>query len=271
RIGLGLEVKGLMNIQFVIMPAEESRAASVYVIEVNPRASRTIPFISKVTGVPMVRLAVKVMLGQSLAKQGYQTGLFPKRRLFGIKAPVFSMSKLAGVDTYLGPEMKSTGEVMGIDYTFEAALAKALQAAGLMLPPRGGILLSIADRDKPEVLPIIRRLYQAGYDLYATEGTAVMIEGLGLPVTMITKKLSEGHPNVVDVIQSGTVHGVLNTITGGTSALRDGFMIRRTATEKRIPCFTSLDTARAAAEALVNGSQAFSVQPLPDYREKAPG
>ncbi len=269
-MGFGLEVKGLMNIQFVIMPGAESRAASVYVIEVNPRASRTIPFISKVTGVPMVKLAVKVMLGQSLAKQGYQTGLFPKRRLFGIKAPVFSMSKLAGVDTYLGPEMKSTGEVMGIDYTFEAALAKALQAAGLMLPPRGGILLSIADRDKLEVPPIIRRLHEAGYDLYATEGTAAMIEGLGLPVTMITKKLSEGHPNVVDVIQSGTVHGVLNTITGGTSALRDGFMIRRTATEKRIPCFTSLDTARVAAEALVNGSQAFSVQPLPDYREKPP-
>ena len=270
RIGLGLEVKGLMNIQFVIMPAVESRPASVYVIEVNPRASRTIPFISKVTGVPMVKLAVKVMLGVSLAQQGCQTGLFPKRRLFGIKAPVFSMSKLVGVDTYLGPEMKSTGEVMGIDYTFEAALAKALQAAGLMLPPRGGILLSIADRDKLEVPPIIRRLHETGYDLYATEGTAAMIEGLGLPVTMITKKLREGHPNVVDVIQSGTVHGVLNTITGGTSALRDGFMIRRTATEKRIPCFTSLDTARVAAEALVNGSQAFTVQPLPDYREKAP-
>ncbi len=270
RIGLGLEVKGLMNIQFVIMPATESRAASVYVIEVNPRASRTIPFISKVTGVPMVKLAVGVMLGQSLAKQGYQTGLFPKRRLFAIKAPVFSMSKLVGVDTYLGPEMKSTGEVMGIDYTFEAALAKALQAAGLMLPPRGGILLSIADRDKLEALPIIRRLYESGYDLYATEGTAVMIEGLGMPVTMITKKLREGHPNVVDVILGGTVQGVLNTITGGTSALRDGFMIRRTATENRIPCFTSLDTARVAAEALVSGSQALSVQPLPDYREKPP-
>ncbi len=270
RVGLGLEIKGLMNIQFVIMPATESRVASVYIIEVNPRASRTIPYISKVTGVPMVKLAVDVMLGVSLEEQGYQTGLLPKRRFFAIKAPVFSMSKLVGVDTYLGPEMKSTGEVMGIDYSFEAALAKALQAAGLMLPPHGGILLSIADRDKLEALPIIRRLYESGYDLYATEGTAAMIEGLGLPVTMITKKLREGHPNVVDVILDGTVQGVLNTITGGTSALHDGFMIRRTATENRIPCFTSLDTARAAAEALVSGSQAFSVQPLPDYREKPP-
>jgi carbamoyl-phosphate synthase large subunit len=267
RIGLGMDVRGLMNIQFVIMPGRSPQeASSVYVLEVNPRASRTIPFISKVTGVPMVNVAVKVMLGRSLEEQGYETGLFPKRDLIGIKAPVFSMSKLLGVDTYLGPEMKSTGEVMGIDYTFDAALAKALLAAGLMLPARGGVLLSIADRDKAEALPIVRQLHEAGLRLYATEGTATMIEGLGLPVTMITKKLSEGHPHVVDVIQDGTVDGVLNTITGGTTALRDGFHIRRAAAEKRIPCFTWLDTAKAAVEALVNGSRHYSAQPLPEYR-----
>jgi len=268
RIGLGLKVKGLMNIQFVIMPGDAARGSSVYVLEVNPRASRTIPFISKVTGVPMVKAATKVMLGTNLKKQGYDTGLGKRQKLVGIKAPVFSMSKLLGVDTYLGPEMKSTGEVMGIDYTFDAALAKALQAAGLMLLPQGAILFSIADRDKPEALPIIRRLASIGYKLYATEGTAAMIEAAGLPVKVIPKKLSEGHPNVVDVINQGTVNSVLNTITGGRIALRDGFYIRRAATEKRIPCFTSLDTARAAVEALVSGSQTYSAQPLPDYREK---
>jgi len=268
RIGLALKIKGLMNIQFVIMP--NGTSPSVYVLEVNPRASRTIPFIAKVTGVPMVNVAVKVMLGKSLKEQGYSTGLWERQKLVGIKAPVFSMSKLVGVDTYLGPEMKSTGEVMGIDYTFEAALAKALQAAGLMLSPQGGILFSIADRDKPEALPIIRQLSQLGHKLYATEGTAAMIEAAGLPVRMISKKLSEGHPNVVDIINEGTVNGVVNTITGGGAPLRDGFQIRRAAAEKRIPCFTSLDTARVALEALVNGSQIYSAQPLPDYRKKEP-
>jgi len=157
---------------------------------------------------------------------------------------------------------------MGIDYTFDAALAKALLAAGLMLLPQGAILLSIADRDKPEALPIIIKLSSIGYKLYATEGTTAMIEAAGLPVKMISKKLSEGHPNVVDVINRGTVNGVLNTVTGGRIPLRDGFYIRRAAAEKRIPCFTSLDTARAAVEALVNGGQTYSAQPLPDYRRK---
>ncbi len=265
RVGLGLQIKGLMNIQFVIMPGGD-KGSSVYVLEVNPRASRTIPFISKVTGVPMIKVATKVMLGKSLKEQGYETGLWERQNLVAIKAPVFSMSKLAGVDTYLGPEMKSTGEVMGIDYTFDAALAKALLAAGLMLPLQGAILFSIADRDKPEALDIIRKFDSAGYKLYATEGTAAMIEAAGLPVKMISKKLSEGHPNVVDIINDGTVNGVVNTITGGRIPLRDGFHIRRAVAEKRIPCFTSLDTARAAAEALVNESQIYSIQPLPEYR-----
>ncbi|MFC1958166.1 carbamoyl-phosphate synthase large subunit [Chloroflexota bacterium] len=270
RIGLGLKVQGLMNIQFVIMPGSDNQGSSVYVLEVNPRASRTIPFISKVTGVPMVNVATKVMLGRSLKEQGYSTGMYEVQKLVGIKAPVFSMSKLVGVDTYLGPEMKSTGEVMGIDYTFDAALAKALIAAGLMLVPKGAMLLSIADRDKPEALPIIRKMASMGYKLHATEGTAAMIEAAGLPVKMITKKLGEGHPNVVDVINRGTVSSVLNTITGGRVPLRDGFHIRRAAVEKRIPCFTSLDTAKAAVDALVNGGHTYSAQPLPDYRRKEP-
>jgi len=270
RIGLALKIKGLMNIQFVIMPGSTSQESSVYVLEVNPRASRTIPFISKVTGVPMVNIATKVMLGKSLKEQGYSGGLWPEQKLVGIKAPVFSMSKLLGVDTYLGPEMKSTGEVMGIDYTLDAALAKALLAAGLMLSSQGAILFSIADRDKPEALPIIRKFASMGYKLYATEGTATMIEAVDLPVKMISKKLSEGHPNVIDIINDGTVNGVVNTITGDRVPLRDGFEIRRAAVEKRIPCFTSLDTARVVAEALVNGNQIYRVQPLADYRQKEP-
>ncbi len=263
KIGLALGVKGLMNIQYVIMPTESG--STVYVFEVNPRASRTIPFISKVTGVPMVRVATKVMLGQSLKEQGYEGGLWKRQKLVGIKAPVFSMSKLPGVDTYLGPEMKSTGEVMGIDYTFGTALAKALLAAGLMLPAQGSILLSIADKDKPQATPLVKRLSQIGYNLYATEGTSAMIQAMGLEVTMISKKLSEGHPNVVDIISGGVVHGVVNTMTGGRVPLRDGFEIRRAATERHIPCFTSLDTARVAIEALVNGSQVFSVQRMSGY------
>ena len=166
--------------------------------------------------------------------------------------------------------MKSTGEVMGIDYTFEAALAKALLAAGLMLPSHGAILFSIADRDKPEALSIIKKFTDVGYKLYATEGTAAMVEAVGLPVTTITKKLSEGHPNVIDIINDGTVNGVVNTITGDRIPLKDGFEIRRAAVEKRLPCFTSLDTVRSAVEALLNDNQNYRVQPLPDYRKKRP-
>jgi len=266
RIGRGLNVKGLMNIQFVIVAGEGSQS-TIYVLEVNPRASRTVPFLSKVTGVPMVFVATRVMLGESLEKQGYKSGLWPPKKLIAIKAPVFSMSKLSGVDTHLGPEMKSTGEVMGIDTTFNAALVKALLASGLMLPSEGSVLFSIADRDKKESLEMIKALSKLGYKLYATEGTAKMIETNGLPVTMISKKLSEGHPNVVDIIEDGTVGGVVNTLTGGSAPFRDGFYIRRAAVERRIPCFTSLDTARVAVEALVNGGQNLSALPLPEYRK----
>jgi len=270
RIGLGLKINGLINIQFVIMPGAEGEASSVYVLEVNPRASRTVPFISKVTGVPMINVATQVMLGTSLKKQGYESGLWPVSKLVAIKAPVFSMSKLVGVDTHLGPEMKSTGEVMGIDYTFEAALAKAILAAGLALPPQSGILFSIADRDKAEALPIIRKLAAAGNNIYATEGTAAMIQTAGLPVKMTSKKLNEGHPNIIDLINDGTIAGVVNTLTGEQVPFRDGFYIRRAAAEKRIPCFTSLDTIRAATEAISRGGQIYHAQPLPDYRTKEP-
>ncbi len=265
RIGIALGIKGLMNIQFDVV-RDNSGKSKIYIIEVNPRASRTVPFISKVTGISIVDVATKVILGHSLKEQGFQTGLFPAKNLIAIKAPVFSMSKLLGVDTYLGPEMKSTGEVMGIDYTFNAALTKALMAAGLMLPEKGSILFSIADRDKAEALPIIRNFFNAGFKLYATEGTSELLRNSGMDVTMISKKLDEGHPNVIDIIEDGTVDGVVNTITGGRVSLRDGFHIRRAAAEKRIPCFTSLDTARAVAEVLVNAQYNYNVLPMNEYR-----
>ena len=263
RIGLALGIHGLINVQFVILggapyrsprlPREDSNDTSVYVLEVNPRASRTIPFISKVTGVPVVNLATKVMLGRTLQELGYEGGLWRRQKIVGIKAPVFSMSKLTGVDWQLGPEMKSTGEVMGVDYDFPSALAKALTAANLTLKTGGIVLLSIADKDKAESLTLIRDFIQAGVELYATEGTAAMIQAMSAPVTMITKKLSEGHPNVVDVINDMEVNGVVNTVSEAASTIRDGFYIRRAAAERRIPCFTSLDTARAAVESLLMG------------------
>ena len=279
RIGLAMGVRGLMNIQFVIQGGSAYRsphaggadatATTVYIIEVNPRGSRTIPFISKVTGVPVARLATRVMLGATLAELGYSGGLWPRQKLAAIKAPVFSMSKLVGVDSYLGPEMKSTGEVMGIDRDFPNALSKALLAANLSLKPGCGVLLSIADPHKAESLVVMRELLQAGCRLYATEGTAATIAATGMPVTMITKRLNEGHPNVVDVINDGTVAAVINTLSGDTSALRDGFYIRRAAVERRIPCFTSLDTARAAVECLLMQQGNYSVQQIDAYLEPA--
>jgi carbamoyl-phosphate synthase large subunit len=183
------------------------------------------------------------------------------------KAPVFSMSKLTQVDTYLGPEMKSTGEVMGLGETAAEGLYKALLAAGSALPGAGSaVLLSLADRDKDEAMPLIARLASLGYELMATEGTAVRIrEELGVGVESITKMLHEGHPNVIDAIVGGRVGALVNTVTGERRPLRDGFLIRRTATERRIPCFTSLDTLRAALDGLSSsGSQ--GVCTLDEYR-----
>ena len=278
RIGLALDVRGLMNIQFVVLggPAYRSpgmvnggkgdEATEVYVLEVNPRSSRTIPFISKVTGVPMVRLGINAMLGKTLRQQGYEGGLWKKQDLVGVKAPVFSMSKLAGVDTYLGPEMKSTGEVIGLDYEFGPAVTKALMAAGLMLPDEGAILLSIADRDKADSLRMVNDLAAAGYRIYATSGTAAMVRAQGIDAVEVPKLDDGGRPNVVDVIADGTVDAVVNTLSGDREALQDGFEIRREAVERRIPCFTSLDTARAAVESLTSGADAYNVKPLPTYR-----
>ena len=287
RIALALGVRGLMNIQFVLQggspyrsalvrdpgarPADGDEETTVYVLEVNPRGSRTIPFISKVTGVPVANLATRVMLNDKLKDLGYQGGLWPRQKLVGIKAPVFSMSKLVGVDWYMGPEMKSTGEVMGIDRDFTGALTKALQAASINLSPGMGVLLSISDQNKADSLPLIRGLVDAGCWLYATEGTAAMITAMDLPVTTITKRIGEGSPDVLDVINDGTVGAVVNTLSGDSSVMRDGFYIRRAAVERRIPCFTSLDTARAAMESMLTGLDNYNVLTTSEYLAVAGG
>jgi carbamoyl-phosphate synthase large subunit len=275
RIGIALNMRGLMNVQFVIeggspyrslwSPRSTNGGTTVYVLEVNPRSSRTVPFISKVTGVPLVQIATRTMMGKTIREQGYQGGLCPKTGVIAIKAPVFSMSKLVGVDNYLGPEMKSTGEVMGIDSTFQAALTKSLMAAGLTLKEQSGVLVSIADRDKAESASLIRELASLDCRFYATEGTAAMIRTMGFPVTMIARKLSEGSPNVVDVIYDRKIGAVINTVAETATALRDGFEIRRAAVEWRVPCFTSLDTARAAVGSLIRGENSFNIMRMDEY------
>jgi len=245
----------------------------VYVLEVNPRASRTVPMLSKVTGVPMVKLATRVMLGERLADLGWSSGLVPARPLVAVKAPVFSMSKLAAADSYLGPEMKSTGEVMGVDRTLPAALRKAFQAAGMALPPGGGVLLTIADADKPEMFPIVSRLTQLGCRIYATAGTAGTLRRAGFSPEVVSK-IGEAGPTVIDVISDGSVDMVINTMTGvsdeiqpGRPVIRDGFEIRRAAVERRIPCLTSLDTAAALVESAWYSNGSLDVRTITEWRE----
>ncbi|MDA1280554.1 MAG: carbamoyl-phosphate synthase large subunit, partial [Chloroflexi bacterium] len=282
RVGLALGIVGLMNIQFVVAGGGAYRGFNgasygggsgepeIYIIEVNPRSSRTIPFISKVTRIPMVRIATEVMMGKTIAQQGYEGGLARKRNLVAVKAPVFSMSKLAGVDTFLGPEMKSTGEVMGIDTTFEAAITKALLASGLNVPQGAAVLLSIADPDKADALGLVRTLVAAGHKIYATAGTAEMIRAMGVDVTEVEKRLQLGGRTVVDIIEDGTVSAVVNTVTGDRATMQDGFQIRRSAAMQRIPCFTSIDTARCAVESGkatngVPGGHVYNVKSLAEY------
>ncbi len=261
RIAQALPVKGLLNIQFIV---ENGR---VWMLEVNPRASRTVPFLTKVTGVPLVKVAVAIALGSSLAAEGYARadGIWPTGSLVALKAPVFSMAKLLDVDTYLGPEMKSTGEVMGIDRSFAPALWKSLVAAGLAPARSGKILVTVADKDKPEVVPIIEGFHWLGYDLVATSGTAALIRSLGVDVTEV-HKLAEGSQDILKLIRSGECAAVINTPTLGKTVDRDGFLIRRAAVEARVPCLTSLDTALAVVAALRASAVSTSVAPLAEYR-----
>jgi carbamoyl-phosphate synthase large subunit len=265
RIAQALPVKGLLNIQYIV---ENGR---VWMLEVNPRASRTVPFLTKVTGVPLVKLAVAIAFGSSLAAEGYARadGIWPTGALVALKAPVFSMAKLLDVDTYLGPEMKSTGEVMGIDRSFAPALWKSLVAAGLAPARSGKILITVADKDKPEVVAIIEGFHWLGYELVATSGTAALVRSLGVDVTEV-RKLAEGSQDILKLIRSGECAAVVNTPTLGKTVDRDGFLIRRAAVEARVPCLTSLDTALAVVTALRASAMTTNVAPLAEYRAPEP-
>ncbi len=249
----GLKIIGLLNIQYVVVGSE------VYVIEVNPRSSRTVPFLSKITNVPVANVATKVILGQSLESQGYTTGLVEEKPGVFVKVPVFSFAKLRMVDITLGPEMKSTGEVMGKDITLEKALYKGLVASGMSIKEYGSVLLTIADKDKEEGLRLAKRFHAIGYRILATSGTVRTLEHAGVPAKLVGKIGSEGK-TLLDVIRSGEAQFVINTLTKGKQPQRDGFKIRREAVENGIPCLTSLDTAEAILRVIE--SMTFSTESM---------
>ncbi|HHW58325.1 MAG TPA: carbamoyl-phosphate synthase large subunit [Clostridia bacterium] len=256
KISKALNVKGLINIQFAV------KEGTVYVLEVNPRASRTVPIMSKATGVPMVKLAVEVALGKKLKDLGYKNGLLPKTPYTVVKAPVFSMEKLTYVEVSLSPEMKSTGEIMGIDLTYEGALYKALEGAGLKIPKKGKILLSIAERDFQEAVSLVEKLQGLGYEIYATYRTGKYLSLIGIHVNIMSLD------HAIKLLKDGYFDAVVNTPTKGKKPDNAGFKLRRTAVEYRIPLFTSIDTIKAALNAAskvnVNGLSILSVN---EYQE----
>ncbi|MEW6045395.1 MAG: carbamoyl-phosphate synthase large subunit [Bacillota bacterium] len=260
RLALALGVRGLLNVQFVVSQGR------VYVLEANPRASRTVPYLSKVTGVPMVALATQVMAGARLQDLGWpQDGLLYSSTnpppFAAVKAPVFSFDKLDDVDVLLGPEMKSTGEVLGINGDYPWALYKALVAAGMTVKASGTALVTLADRDKEEALPTVRRLAGLGFRIVATAGTQRFLAQHGVASSFV-HKIGEGHPDVVDLVRTGEVDLVINTPTRGRIPERSGFKLRRAAVEFKVPCFTSLDLAAALAEAAAQLRAGEFPQPL---------
>ena len=239
-----LKVKGLVNIQFVVYNDE------VYIIEVNPRSSRTVPYISKVTGVPMVELATRCVLGEKLADMGYGTGLYPEGQFHAVKVPVFSFEKLHDLDTQLGPEMKSTGEVLGLAEDYRQALLKGITAAGYRNRKGDcGVLLTVRDSDKQELIPIADRIAALGYELYATAGTARLLNS-NMIATNVVRKIGEGKPDILDLLDGGKIGYVISTDTKGRIPSLDSVKIRRKAVERSIPCFTSIDTADAFVSCL---------------------
>ena len=236
RLALNLHVKGLLNIQYVVVNDE------VYVIEVNPRSSRTVPFLSKVTDVKMVNLATRIALGSTLKELGYKSGLVPPKPYVAVKAPVFSFAKMQDVDISLGPEMKSTGEVMGIDYHYARALYKAIIGAGMNVPIKGRILFTVADKDKEEMKQLAKAFSELGFQISATEGTAKAIQSLGIDADVVGK-VHERSTDIIQMIKLGQINMVINTLTQGKGSAKDGFKIRRATVEHGIACLTSLDTA----------------------------
>ncbi|NJH82454.1 carbamoyl-phosphate synthase large subunit [Staphylococcus hyicus] len=250
KLAKGLNVIGLINIQFVL--AHDG----VYVLEVNPRSSRTVPFLSKITEIPMAQLAMRAIMGEKLRDMGFQQGIQPYQEGVFVKAPVFSFNKLKNVDITLGPEMKSTGEVMGRDLTLEKALYKGLTAAGMEVKDYGTVLITVSDKDKQEIVKIARRLNEVGYKIIATKGTADTLAEHGIRVETVGK--IGGQDDLLHKIQDGDVQIVINTMTKGKTIERDGFQIRRTSVENGVPCLTSLDTANALTNVIE--SMTFSMR-----------
>lgn len=257
-IARAMNVKGLVNIQFIVV------GGKVYVIEVNPRASRTVPFMSKVTGINMVECAVRVALGEPLASLGIPLGLMPPKPYVAIKAPVFSFSKLGLVEIKLGPEMKSTGEVMGIGHTYQEALYKAVVASNLDVPAKGNILITVSDRDKEEAADVAKGFAEAGYHIICTSGTGAYFQEKGIPVEIV-KKMNEKGENCEKYLKSGRVDAVINTISYGTEIEQQGYDLRRIAVELAIPCLTSLDTAREVLNVMAGHSNITHVEAMQDY------
>lgn len=246
NLALSLKTKGLVNIQYLIYKGD------LYVIEVNPRSSRTIPYISKVTGVPMVDLATKAMLGEKLSDMGYGTGLYRKSCYTAVKVPVFSFEKLINVDNHLGPEMKSTGEVLGIAGTLEEALYKGLIGAGYKMKKKGGVFITVRNSDKEEIGEVAKKYFDMGFTIYATKGTADVLETYGIDAVTV-KKIHESHEdNTLTLIESGKVQYVISTSSKGRIPSRDSVKIRRKTVERNIPCLTSIDTANALADCLIS-------------------
>lgn len=243
KLAISLNTKGLVNIQYLIYHDE------LYVIEVNPRSSRTIPYISKVTGVPMVDLATRAMLGEKLADMGYGIGLYPNSPYVAVKVPVFSFEKLIDVDNHLGPEMKSTGEVLAVANSLEESLYKGLTAAGYKLGVKGGVLITVRDSDKGEIPQTAKMFYDLGFDIYATKGTSKVLTEHGIP-NKVVDKIHESDDNTITLIESGKVSYVISTSSKGRIPTRDSVKIRRKTVERNIPCLTSIDTANAVASSI---------------------
>ena len=243
KLARSLHVKGMINIQFIVCDGK------VYVIEVNPRSSRTVPYISKVTGIPIVKLATKCIIGHTLKEMGYKPGLQPNADYIAIKMPVFSFEKIRGAETSLGPEMKSTGECLGIAKTFNEALYKAFLGAGVVLPKHKKIIISVKDADKQEVVPLAQRFEKLGYEVYATRSTADVLRENGVDAIKVNKIHQEA-PTVMDLLLEHKIDIVIDTPTQGRDKNRDGFLIRRTSIETGVNCFTSLDTVDALLTSL---------------------
>mgnify|MGYP004443009597 FL=1 len=261
RLGLTIGIKGLFNIQFICDPNDK-----VYVIEVNPRSSRTVPFLSKSTGVPMAKIATLVMLGHSLKEQGIYRTVTPEAKRWYVKSPAFSFSKIKGVESYLSPEMKSTGEAIGYDFSFHRAIYKSLQASGMKLSNYGTVLVTLAGTWKEVAVPLVRRFYNLGFNIEATEGTARVLREHGIRTRMVNKLRDDAENNIVSSIRRGHVNYVLNVIDINQKHARlDGYEIRRAAVENGVTLLTSLETCRVVLDVLEEITMSISTI---DYEQK---